>query len=59
LPVMVKVNAPTFTELGVTLESCGTGFSSVTPLLAFTDDFDASVASMVIVFGDGSVTGAV
>jgi hypothetical protein len=58
LPVMVRANAPTFTAEGVTPEICGMGFRRVTALLAFSDDFEVSAASIVIIFGDGSTAGA-
>jgi hypothetical protein len=57
--VIVSVKVPTLTEEGVTPEICGIGFSSVTPLLASTEDFEVSAASIVIVFGDGKAVGAV
>jgi hypothetical protein len=34
------------------------GFRRVTALLAFSDDFEVSAASIVIIFGDGSTAGA-
>jgi hypothetical protein len=40
-------------------EICGTGFQSVTALELVTEGFLVSAASIVTVFGEGSVAGAV
>jgi hypothetical protein len=58
LPVIVKVNVPTFTCGGDIPVTTGMGFSCVTALLAFTDGFAASATSIVMVLGVGSNAGA-
>jgi hypothetical protein len=59
VPDIVRVNAPTVTCGGETLEICGMGFQSVTALEPVADFLVVSVASIVTVLGEGRVEGAV
>jgi hypothetical protein len=58
LPDIVKVKAPTFMGDGEMLLISGIGFHSVTALELFTEAFAVSAASIVTVFGEGNVAGA-
>jgi len=59
VPDIVRVIAPTFTCAGEMPEIYGTGFQSVTALVLLTEGFLVSATSIVTVFGEGSVAGAV
>jgi hypothetical protein len=59
LPDIVKVKAPTLMGDGEMLVICGIGFHSVTAIELLTEAIAVSAASMVTVFGEGNVVGAV
>jgi hypothetical protein len=58
LPVIINVNVPTLTCGGDIPVTIGIGFSSVTALLAASDNFALCAAVTVMVFGVGSNAGA-
>ena len=59
LPLIVSVYAPAAKLGGLTLLIAGVGFHSVTLLVAFTAEFAAAVAPILIVLGLGRLAGAV
>lgn len=58
LPVMLSVKLPALTDVGAMLLNSGTGFHSVTLLVAFEPESAALTASMVTLPEAGIVAGA-